>query len=646
MRLFRNICLWICAAAFLSPFIYAFFFCYPRGDDFDSVTRSMFLFDLPGGIYEICREWLTWSGRYTYHFLAVFLGKAAGSRFACGIVCASVAALYWFAVRSLPPRKHGGPGDDSFFATLAIITLLACHGRLQNFYLFTDSLTICLQGGAYLVFLNFLCSLHDNLRENIVDKANAAATRAVIASIIAIGVYEHAALAVFWTSLCSLCLAFMSQPSGRFSLLRRLEQFPTRLYARIFVFSCAAILFSFLAPGNFNRNHTRGIDATSQLNGLFSIGADWLDVCQSFFTSLWIPGIALLVLMRSFETKTDTSMRCGNLCLCLAAPFACALFTLSIACLHALSDAPLTSTPKLGASIHLYMAIAWGVFLWNLPLPKTIIKFRAHLPTLGAIGLFIIFASSVNLQSTFVSAGSGQMLELAASMEARRNYLLSIADKFPPEPFGLYGEVVKPGIRKRAIDTSRPQVIVQAISPPVFPVYMDEALAPEYAQWPNLWAAWLWGCGAIKSSSPAPQNAILKVISGNGMELHIPEKIKGLEGAWRVSATGGPNSTFADDWLVLRGFKGKSITIMKPVAPTWMRLAPLPLQYYLQDKLAANETTNISIFMSLSGTFFHFYNYKAIDDWLALPIGRINITPQYLFASFDGLTYYRLQPFL
>lgn len=65
--------------ALLLPFAYAFGFLFPRGDDFDEVTRAMFPFDLPGGLYEVAREWLTWSGRYTYHFLAVFLGKAGKS---------------------------------------------------------------------------------------------------------------------------------------------------------------------------------------------------------------------------------------------------------------------------------------------------------------------------------------------------------------------------------------------------------------------------------------------------------------------------------------------------------------------------------------------------------------------------------------
>ena len=58
----------------------------------------MFIFDLPGGIYEIAREWLTWSGRYTYHFLAVFLGKAAHIRAANGLLCALVMFLYFLSL--------------------------------------------------------------------------------------------------------------------------------------------------------------------------------------------------------------------------------------------------------------------------------------------------------------------------------------------------------------------------------------------------------------------------------------------------------------------------------------------------------------------------------------------------------------------
>ena len=65
---------WVALVALLLPFAYAFGFLFPRGDDFDEVTRAMFPFDLPGGLYEVAREWLTWSGRYSYLWLAVFVG--------------------------------------------------------------------------------------------------------------------------------------------------------------------------------------------------------------------------------------------------------------------------------------------------------------------------------------------------------------------------------------------------------------------------------------------------------------------------------------------------------------------------------------------------------------------------------------------
>ena len=120
---------WLLLAPLL-PFVYAFGFLFPRGDDFDEVTRAMFLFDLPGGLYEIGREWLTWSGRYTYHFLAVFLGKAGELRPAYGLVCAAVAALYGLAVYGLARESGGGlmaRRDAALCACLAVLALFCCH---------------------------------------------------------------------------------------------------------------------------------------------------------------------------------------------------------------------------------------------------------------------------------------------------------------------------------------------------------------------------------------------------------------------------------------------------------------------------------------------------------------------------------------
>ena len=96
----------VCA---LLPFFWALGFLYPRGDDFDYATRAMFLLDVPGGIFESVREWLFQSGRYTYHFLAVLLGKAGVWPLLAALVCAAVLAAPAQARVSL--SYINGPGS-------------------------------------------------------------------------------------------------------------------------------------------------------------------------------------------------------------------------------------------------------------------------------------------------------------------------------------------------------------------------------------------------------------------------------------------------------------------------------------------------------------------------------------------------------
>ena len=108
----------------------------------EDVVIPMFPFDLPGGLYEVAREWLTWSGRYTYHFLAVFLGKAGEIRPLYGLVCAGVAAQFGLGLFGLARVVSVQRGAAAFCGLLGVLVVLAGHQSLPNFYLLTDVLTM------------------------------------------------------------------------------------------------------------------------------------------------------------------------------------------------------------------------------------------------------------------------------------------------------------------------------------------------------------------------------------------------------------------------------------------------------------------------------------------------------------------------
>ncbi len=78
----------VCMLALLLfvPFCWGLAFLFPRGDDFELVTRAMFFLDLSGTLYETGRQWLLSGGEYSLHFLQVFLGKVLESLLLCGLV--------------------------------------------------------------------------------------------------------------------------------------------------------------------------------------------------------------------------------------------------------------------------------------------------------------------------------------------------------------------------------------------------------------------------------------------------------------------------------------------------------------------------------------------------------------------------------
>ena len=108
----------------LLPFCWALGFLYPRGDDFDYAARAMFLLDVPGALVESVREWLFQSGRYTYHFLAVLLGKAGVWPLLSALVCAVVLALHALAGYVLARALGGSRSWSALWGLFALFLSL------------------------------------------------------------------------------------------------------------------------------------------------------------------------------------------------------------------------------------------------------------------------------------------------------------------------------------------------------------------------------------------------------------------------------------------------------------------------------------------------------------------------------------------
>ena len=589
---------WTALCLALLPFAWACGFCFPRGDDFDEVTRAMFLLDLPGGLYEAGREWLTWSGRYTYHFLAVFLGKAGELRLVCGLVCAGVlalhgAALYGMARLAAVPRWHAAP-----LAFLALFALCASTGHLPGFYQLTEALTTGLQSAAALLFFWSLCALWERCAAPCPDEARLrrARRRAAIMGVLATGVYEHAALAVLSGAAVSCALAWFHDWRARPGLRSgRLHNF-----LAVGAWCLAGSLLSFLAPGNFARRAARGLDAGTIHGQLAALPADWLDALDRFALSPWpLMALGIALLARHLQRSESPCLaRSEALLLAALVPAAFGLFSLGVTCVHALSDVPLHASAKLGASLGLYAAFALGLSAYALlrALPGLRFPGRGAALLIGA-GLIALGCRGGNFQRTLENAVNGDMALYAEAMQRRDAWLRHVGAASLWQGkwrFGLLGEILHPGSRSRGIRPDAPLTRVARWTRPAFPVWTYGDLPGKAAAWPNPWAAWMYGVEAVAAAPPDPAAAVAALRGPRDarqrpLALRLPPEARslGLKGAWRVNAQGGPNPTFALNWLVLESEKElpKTLDILVPSPLSRKRMAPRFAQAWLLARL-------------------------------------------------------------
>ena len=683
---------WALLIALLLPFAYAFGFLFPRGDDFDEVTRAMFPFDLPGGLYEIVREWLTWSGRFTYHFLAVFFGKAGEIRPLYGLVCATVAALYGLGLYGLARVVKVRRGPAVFCALLAVLVVLACHQSLPNLYLLTDALTMGLLQAMTLVFLWMLCRLWSAPAAT----AQKARRQAIIVGVLTVGVFEHSALAALTACTVAVLLALAqrfaareSEPDGTQTARIRL-----RHMGILWLWILGSLLFSFLALGNQVRRATRHISADVQLRQIAGAFDEWLNAAFCIFDGLWPWAVLLLVLLlRGLRNGSSAAQpaQAGNLPsgpqsgpragLLLAVLAVLAYLGLSalLTVLHALSDVTITSSAKLPAGLTVFAAYACGFALWGLldALPA-MERALARLPQQGLmimllIPLLTMLTGSANWRTTTVNAANGSMLHLGLQLQERYDSLRAIGSAAQPQNapprFGLLGEIYRPGVRKRGIATSLPLLAVQSSYPEtVFPVQMGEALPPQPETWPNLWAAWMLGLGGVYSAAPTPHAAIAAVqapaerAAQKPLQFVLPQTLQhaGIEAAWLVHANGTPpntllaaaTSTFSNYWLVLHGQDLswiERIAVLRLNQTDWRRLMPV----YLQRQAAAQimEQQNLTAALAAGGLANAYMRiaaaltteplHFAADAWkqgeyLAVPVGQTVHAPQGLFVGLNA----------
>lgn len=567
------------------PFLYAWGFCWPRGDDFDNATRAMFLFDLPGGFYEIGRAWLNWSGRYGFHFLAVFLGKVVDSPLTYGLTCAAVPALAGLAVGGLARLAVPGMArrDAVFLGALSCLAQLCSYAYLPTYYLETDALTMGLQSSLALCLVWRLCQLWQDSGTPDLPQAQLRRSRrwAIATGILAVGIYEHSALAVNAVTTTALVLAWLENYSGRRTAATNIPPgrtvTATRLkeLLRLWLYCFGALLFSYLAPGNFHRREVRQVSAEASWTQLGQAGQEWLDTAFGFFHGPWPWLLVLLLILvhlarpaRSGDSPARQAQPLLRLGMIILPVLVYLAFSFMLAVLHATSDVTLSESVKFPAGLSVYLALACGISLWWLTLPLVQSPAFSRLVSSKGRGLsasvLLLFAAicctTGNLPALWDAALDGRIAAVGEALSSRSQWLhdmgrLSFGPDSTPR-FGLAGEIYRPGVRSRKLDPNLPWAMLPVQSGQ-FPIWY-ETLPAHPEQWPNLWAAWYYGVGGICAvGRPSPE-----ALNSPGLPLSLPaaqDELAGLAvgGLTHIRLIQPPNPQYRNGacdglWLVLQ----------------------------------------------------------------------------------------------
>lgn len=527
----------------LLPFFYAFAFCSAQGDDFDSFTRAMFLFDVPGALYEVGREWLTWSGRYVYHFLSVLLGRATGSPAFQGPVCGLILLSFGLPAYIWLRKETNGP-KAALAGLLWVLAICACYEDLPNFYLYTDALTICLQASASLLFFVLFCDFASGQRGY---------GHVLFAGIFAIGVYEYSAFFVFWACLGTLATVTWANVWKR-------PSFQLKEFLSLFLWLGMAECVALLAPGNFARKAARPLDSDKLLAQLQTVPESWFRAMTDFFSSPWLlPTLSLALfyaLCLPYKKIPIKAVIVFLFCFCG--------FTLTVILAQACSDAPFGSSPKFAAALNLYAAFTIGcIIIWIIRgIPQ--FPFASLVRKTTLLIFFLSVVTSANFIRVSINALNGELNLFGAFIEARETYLKAKASAIHLPPMGIYGEIVRPDVRKREFGKDLPVISIPAYPLEVFPVWMGEALQAVPDVWPNTWAGWRYGVGKVVASvSALPPNALM---TGSPMELILTPPLKGLRQIRLFQVAGG----FA-------GLTGVGLEYNKTTSERLTLLMPLPL---------------------------------------------------------------------
>jgi glycerol uptake facilitator-like aquaporin len=592
----------------LIPFAYVAGFAYPAGDDFQRAIKARYLFDLYEGLHEMLRAWWTGSGRFTHHFLIVFLGDLAESR--AGYAAACLGGILLF-----------GTGLAGLFSTLAredtvsngivpaLIGLFAVYGGFQALpataYILTDLLGIWLGSGLVIWFLWGLCRLW------LADRPSRSHVWFPACSgVLAIGCYEHSALAVLLAMAAALGLARHC----------RHPQYPA--FKNLAVVIGIAFLLMVCARGNFRRQTKRGADLALISTQLLRAWPDYLAAAGWFFRSVF--PFAALVLALAVTPKQRADIRqpsarflvAGSICLFIA-------LGVGLTLIHAMSDVTITRTGKLPANL----ALLYGILLCAL--------------------LTGICASLRRLCARLIPAWIVVLAAIAGIVWGAPNTLNTLASLTSGKAAAVSRQAA---LRVAVARSASGDLTVAPFCATPYPLYGDP-LNADAEIWPNSHIAKLYGLDRIQSALFPADPAFLPTWP-TSPACDIP-------GLGKAAFFSPPktNATYATRWLMFfpkTALASAQLLIVPDpgpgrLMPQWLQRAFLGLPGSLADQLPpAHRPDNLPAQAATprnAQTRFMAYTHTLIPhgpDMLVTPIGPVDVKPLALFLSADGEHFTRI----
>jgi hypothetical protein len=600
-----TVCLIIIALLLCIPFFYCMFSLFPLADDFGRARTARYLFDFYEAQREIISAWKSWSGRFTHNFVAVFWGDAAMQRFSHGLLCSAIMVFSGVSVFGILNRVCGGACKTRclFLAVSSVLLIFCAYQTLDIvYYMQASILGLGLGSVLLLAYIWSLCSLWYKERLKIKDR-----WLAYIAGGAAAGCYEHAAVAVLIASAFALLLS------------RIYSHRHSKIFQRVAVVVGITVLIAFLAPGNFNRAVERNVGFAQIISQLIDVIPLWFSSAPEIFVSPFIPGVLAVFLLLPPGSGTPVWHRISGFKVFLALAAGFLALTFGIITLHAFSDTPFDSTPKLKANMLLLEAF-YLAFAALLCRPAWLKRVAPLWGKLAGTAMLIICFFTANLQNTLANINNGSIASYVCAMEER----MLILEQGAGRDIRLAPMLVTP-----------------------FPVGRWSNVPSRPEEWEADSIVELYALNSVSLQEPA-----LTVVAKRLAEAAPwkPLSASGRQYAVLKNTSAGPNSSYNYTWLLINSMAAEKQLAILLVPEAGF---PLALQKPLQEKMFAGEEITLPPYYQ----YFACLRYanpvncqlelqppQAAETTYAIPLYYYQDSPpRALYVSFDHKRFYRLE---